>query len=87
MAERFRNGGANWWIAEPNRDRSDDRVASRLRAASSSIASNTAFFALGRSTVVEPQVALFRGNALSSDTLGDMISDRLVDVPPIFERA
>jgi hypothetical protein len=29
MTERFRNGGANWWIAEPNRDRSEDRVANR----------------------------------------------------------
>ena len=27
MTERFRNGGANWWIAEPNRDRSEDRVS------------------------------------------------------------
>jgi hypothetical protein len=29
MTERFQNGGANWWIAELNRDRSEDRVANR----------------------------------------------------------
>ena len=29
MTERFRDGGANWWIAELNRDRSEDRVANR----------------------------------------------------------
>jgi hypothetical protein len=30
MTERFRNGGgANWQIAEPNPDRSEDRVANR----------------------------------------------------------
>jgi hypothetical protein len=87
MTERFRNGGANWWIAEPNRDRSEDRVASRPRATSSSIASNTAFFALRRSTVVGPQVALFRGDPFSFDALGDTIADRFVDVAPILERA
>jgi xanthine dehydrogenase YagR molybdenum-binding subunit len=26
-----RDGGANWWIAEPNRDRSEDRVAKSPR--------------------------------------------------------
>ena len=87
MTERFRNGGANWWIAEPNRDRSEDRVASRPRPTSSSIASNTAFFALRRSTVVEPQVALFRSDAFSFDTLGDTIADRFIDVAPTLERA
>jgi hypothetical protein len=87
MAERLRNGGANWWIAEPNRDRSEDRVASRPRAISSSIASNTAFFALRRSTVVEPQVAPFRSDAFSFDALGDAVADRFVDVAPILERA
>jgi hypothetical protein len=87
MTERFRNGGANWWIAEPNRDRSEDRVASRPRATSSSIASNTAFFALRRSTVVEPQVALFRGDPFAFDALGDAVADRFVDVAPILERA
>ena len=87
MTERFRNGGTNWRIAEPNRDRSEDRVASRPRATSSSIASNTAFFALRRSTVVELQVALFRSDAFSFDTMGDTVADRLVDVPPILERA
>jgi hypothetical protein len=30
---------------------------------------------------------LFRGDALSFDTLGDTIADRFVDVPPILERA
>jgi hypothetical protein len=107
MTERFRNGGANWWIAEPNRDRCKDRVANRRgydsgaeladylkhpdlappRATSSSIASNTAFFALRRSTVVEPQVALFCGDAFSVDALGDTVADGFVDVAPIFERA
>jgi hypothetical protein len=107
MTERFRNGGANWWIAEPNRDRSEDRVANRCgyasgaefadylkhhdlalpRATSSSIASNTAFFALRRSTVVGPQVALFRGDPFAFDALGDTIADSFVDVAPILERA
>ena len=87
MTERFRNGGANWWIAEPNCDRSEDRVASRPRATSSSIGSNTAFFALRRSTVVEPQAALFRSDAFSFDALGDAVADRFVDVAPILERA
>ena len=87
MTERFRNGEANGSTVNPNPDRSDDRVASRPRASSSSIASNTAFFALRRSTVAEPQVSLFRGDAFSFDTLGDTIADRFVDVAPILKRA
>ena len=30
---------------------------------------------------------LFRGHPFSLDALGDTVADRLVDVPPIFDRA
>jgi Molybdopterin-binding domain of aldehyde dehydrogenase len=61
--------------------------ASRPRATSKLDCVEHRLVALRHSTVVEPQVALFRGHALSFDTLGDTIADRLVDVPPIFECA